>query len=185
MDDFPIWEPPIFAGEQEHLFGMLDRLRTTFRYKADDLNLAQLQARLPSSDLSLGGLLQHLATVEDEKFSYFIARERPEVLLEFLEQGTNPFIVQDGQNPWVLYERYDKSVAKSRRIQQRIIDDGLLDTVSGLEFEGQQPSVRRIICDLIEEYGRHAGHADLLREAIDGRVGEDPPWDFLPRWFQG
>lgn len=185
MADFPIWEPPIFASEQEHLFAMLDRLRATFRYKADGLNLEQLKARLPSSELSMGGLLQHLLTVEDEKFSYFIARERPEVLLEFLEQDKNPFIVQDDEDPRALYERYDKAVAKSRLIQQQIIDDGTLDTASGLGFEGQQPSVRRIICDLIEEYGRHTGHSDLIREAIDGRVGEDPPQDFLPMWFKG
>ena len=37
------------------------------------------------------------------------------------------------------------------------------------------------LCDLIEEYGRHTGHADLLREAVDGRVGEDPPPDWRPR----
>lgn len=184
MGDLPIWEPPFFGGEQEHLFAMLDRLRATFRYKADGLNLEQLQARLPSSDLSLGGLLQHLATVEDEKFTYFIARERPQVLLDFLEKDKNPFIVHDGQEPSELYERYDKAVAKSRGIQQQIIEDSTLDTASGLEFEGRNPSVRRIICDLIEEYGRHAGHADLLREAIDGRVGEDPPRDFLPTWLK-
>lgn len=41
-------------------------------------------------------------------------------------------------------------------------------------------SLRRHVCDLLEEYGRHTGHADLLREAIDGRVGEDPPSDWRP-----
>jgi hypothetical protein len=41
-------------------------------------------------------------------------------------------------------------------------------------------SLRRLVCDLIEEYGRHTGHADLLREAVDGRVGEDPPGDWRP-----
>ena len=42
-------------------------------------------------------------------------------------------------------------------------------------------SLRRLLCDLIEEYGRHTGHADLLREAVDGRVGEDPPPGWRPR----
>ena len=47
-----------------------------------------------------------------------------------------------------------------------------------MEFDGVRLSVRRHVCDLIEEYGRHTGHADVLREAVDGRVGEDPPDDW-------
>jgi len=42
-------------------------------------------------------------------------------------------------------------------------------------------NLRRLLCDLIEEYARHTGHADLLREAADGRVGEDPPESWQPR----
>lgn len=184
MQDFPVWEPPMGGTEQQHLFGMLDRLRTTFRYKADGLDIRQLATKLPSSQLSLGGLLQHLALVEDEKFTYFIARQRPEVLLELTADGREQFVVDLDEDPEVLYQRYDHAVAKSRKIQQSIIEEGTLDADSGLEFEGKHASIRRIICDLIEEYGRHAGHADLLREAVDGRVGEDAPWDYLPAWYR-
>ena len=46
--------------------------------------------------------------------------------------------------------------------------------------DGTRASVRRILFDLLEEYGRHTGHADLLREAVDGRAGEDPPFDWRP-----
>jgi len=46
--------------------------------------------------------------------------------------------------------------------------------------DGEHASLRRLLCDLLEEYGRHTGHADLLREAIDGRVGEDPPPGWKP-----
>jgi hypothetical protein len=45
---------------------------------------------------------------------------------------------------------------------------------------GEVVTLRRLLCDLIEEYGRHTGHADLLREAVDGRVGEDPPDGWRP-----
>lgn len=169
--------------EQQHLFGMLDRLRTAFRYKADGLDIRQLATKLPSSQLSLGGLLQHLALVEDEKFTYFIAGQRPEVLLELTADGREQFVVDLDDDPEILYQRYDHAVAKSRKIQQSIIEEGTLDADSGLELEGKHASIRRIICDLIEEYGRHAGHADLLREAVDGRVGEDAPWDYLPAWY--
>lgn len=184
MEDFPVWEPPLFAGEQTHLFAMLDRLRVTFRYKTDGLNIEQLSARLPSSELSLGGLLQHLSAVEDEKFTYLIARKRPEILLALTDQGQNPFTIDEQQDADQLYRRYDQTVAASRIIQDQILTQGTLDTQSGLDFDGQVLSVRRIVCDLIEEYGRHTGHADLLREAIDGRVGEDPPWEYLPAWFK-
>ena len=51
--------------------------------------------------------------------------------------------------------------------------------------ETNHASLRRLLCDLIEEYGRHTGHADLLREAVDGRVGEDPPADWHPESWPG
>lgn len=57
--------------------------------------------------------------------------------------------------------------------------DGGLDPLAHVSWpDGRHASLRRLVCDLIEEYGRHTGHADLLREAVDGRVGEDPP----PGW---
>lgn len=183
MENFPPWEPPMGGAEQEHLLGMLDRLRVTFRYKADGLDIKQLMFKLPSGALSLGGLLQHLAALEDEKFTYFIARERPEVLLGLTSEGSDQFVVSPDEDPAVLYDRYDNSVAKSRRIQAGVVAAGGLDAPSALEYEGNHASVRRVICDLIEEYGRHTGHADLLREAIDGRVGEDAPFDYLPVWY--
>ncbi|MGH3654074.1 DinB family protein [Glutamicibacter sp.] len=184
MEILPPWEPPMSGSDQQHLFGMLDRLRATFRYKADGLGIEQLAAKLPSSQLSLGGLLQHLALVEDEKFTHFIARQRPEVLLGLTANGREHFEVDLEDDPAEIYARYDQAVAKSRKIQRSVIDIGNLDAQSALEFEGKHLSIRRIICDLIEEYGRHTGHADLLREAVDGRVGEDPPWEYLPRWYR-
>jgi hypothetical protein len=51
----------------------------------------------------------------------------------------------------------------------------------GLAVHGRRASLRRLLRDLIEEYGRHTGHADLLREAVDGRVGEDPPAGWRPQ----
>ena len=64
MTDTP-WEPPLAGTEAEHLTGALDRLRITFRWKADDLDAAGLQARIGASELTLGGLLKHLALCED------------------------------------------------------------------------------------------------------------------------
>ena len=65
MDDDTPWEQPLAGSETEHLIASLDRLRTTFRWKADDLDDTGLQASVGSSSLTLGGLLKHLALVED------------------------------------------------------------------------------------------------------------------------
>ena len=72
--DYP-WEPPLAGTEAEQLTGALDRLRTTFRWKADGLGSAGLQARIGASALTLGGLLKHLARVEHEIFTLKLTGE--------------------------------------------------------------------------------------------------------------
>ncbi|HEY2689283.1 MAG TPA: DUF664 domain-containing protein, partial [Streptosporangiaceae bacterium] len=67
-DDCP-WEPLLAGSEAEHLVGALDRLRATFRWKADGLGVAGLQTRIGASELTLGGLLKHLAAAEDYIFT--------------------------------------------------------------------------------------------------------------------
>jgi Protein of unknown function (DUF664) len=58
---------------------------------------------------------------------------------------------------------------------------GLDQPVQLAHPDGRHANLRRLVCDLIEEYGRHTGHADLLREAVDGPVGEDPPAGWRPK----
>src|SRR4051794_14889613 len=83
--------------------------------------------------------------------------------------------------PERLYALWDAAVQRSRdRLRAALADGGLGQLVDLATPDGQHASLRRLVCDLIEEYGRHTGHADLLREAIDGRVGEDPPRDWTP-----
>lgn len=175
--DYP-WEPPLAGTEVEHLLGMLNRQRTTFRWKAGHLDTAGLQARLGPSALTLGGLLKHLALVEDEIFT---VRLRGEPLPE-------PWAsTHDGSQDWEfisaakdsaeeLYALYDGAVERSTARLAAAIADGGLGQEAHLSWpDGRHPSLRRLVCDLVEEYGRHTGHADLLRESVDGVVGEDPP----------
>ena len=71
----------------------------------------------------------------------------------------------------------------SRTLAERLnaaLSDGGLDQKVQASSDGQHASLRRLLCDLIEEYGRHTGHSDLIRESVDGRVGEDPPADWRP-----
>jgi hypothetical protein len=177
------WEPPLAGTEAEHLTGALDRLRATFRWKADDLDAAGLRQRLGTSSLTLGGLLKHLAAEED-----YMSTTK----LTGLPIGP-PWEVNgwDGSNDWEfesaaddtpaqLYRLWDGAVERSRARFAAALADGGPDQIVHAEFGGSRASLRRLLCDLIEEYGRHTGHADLLREAVDGRVGEDPPPGWQP-----
>jgi hypothetical protein len=172
------WEPPIAGTEAEHLLGALGRLRTTFRWQADDLDAAGLQTRVGASTLTIGGLLKHLAFVEDYYSSTKLTGASPGEPWGTVEWDTDdwPFTSAAGDTPAELYAFWDGAVERSRaRLGAAMADRGLDQLVHASDDEGRHASLRRLVCDLIEEYGRHTGHADLLREAVDGLVGEDPP----------
>lgn len=177
-DDYP-WEPPLAGTDAEQLIGSLDRLRTTFRWKADGLDAAGLRTTIGASALTLGGLLKHLAAVED---LYSTTKLRGEPIGEPWEtaghDGTNDweFRTAADDSPEQLYGLWDGAVERARaRYRAALAGGGLDQLVHAATPEGEHASLRRLVCDLLEEYGRHTGHADLLREAVDGRVGEDPP----------
>jgi hypothetical protein len=176
--DFP-WEPPLAGTETEHLVGALDRLRTTFRWKADDLGAAGLQTRIGVSSLTLGGLLKHLAFVEDYTFTVKLGGTSPGAPWESVDWDAEPewpFTSAADDTPDELYAIWEGAVERSRaRLDAAQADGGLDRLVHVSDDDGRHASLRRLLCDLIEEYGRHTGHADLLREAVDGLVGEDPP----------
>jgi hypothetical protein len=173
------WEPPFAGTEAEQLVGALDRLRTTFRWKADDLDAAGLAARVGASTLTLGGLLKHLASEEDYMFTVKMRGEPIGAPWDATGwDGSNDWefgsAAQD--SPAELYALYDGAVGRARaRLGKALADGGLDQFINITGPDGQRVSLRRLVCDLIEEYGRHTGHADLIREAVDGRVGEDPP----------
>jgi hypothetical protein len=184
LGDTP-WEPPIAGTEVEHLVGALDRLRTTFRWKADDLDAEGLQARIGASALTLGGLLKHLAANEDYSFTHKLRGEPMGAPWDATGwDGSNDweFTSAADDSPDELYALWDGAVERSRsRLDAALADGGLDQPIHVAWPDGRHPSLRRLLCDLVEEYGRHTGHADLLREAVDGRVGEDPPPGWQPR----
>ena len=179
-DDMPPWEPPFAGTEVQHLVGALDRLRATFRWKAGGLDADGLAFRLPSSALSLGGLLKHLAWAEDLMFTRKLDGSPPSepwAAADFERTPDWEFISAADDTPDSLYSLWDTTVERSReRLAGAIADGGLDQQVVWGRDAGIRVSLRRLVCDLIEEYGRHTGHADLLREAVDGLTGEDPPW---------
>jgi hypothetical protein len=180
----PPWEPPFAGSEAEHLVGALDRLRTTFRWKADDLDADGLRLTIPTSTLSLGALLKHLALVEEMYAGARLTGASPGQPWEDIDWDATPdweFTSASDDSPADLYALYDGTVERARARHAAAIADGGLDQlvhVSGPD--GRHASLRRVLFDLVEEYGRHTGHADLIREAVDGRVGEDPPPDWRP-----
>lgn len=176
------WEPPLAGTEVEHLVGALDRLRTTFRWKTDDLDAVGLQTRIGASSLTLGGLLKHLAVAEDYAFTTKLRGNKlgpPWDANGWDGDNDWEFTSAAGDTPQVLYALWDGAVERSRAALDGALADGGLDQLIHVSWpDGRHASLRRLVCDLIEEYGRHTGQADMLREAVDGLVGEDPP----PRW---
>ncbi|RJK94731.1 DUF664 domain-containing protein [Vallicoccus soli] len=177
------WEPPLAGTEAEHLLGALDRLRTTFRWKADGLDASGLATRVGASTLTLGGLLKHLALVEDFTLTTKLRGEAPGEPWRSADWDADPrwdFSSAAHDTPDALYALWDTAVERSRARLDAALADGGLDQPAHVGGPDGRASLRRLVCDLVEEYGRHTGHADLLREAVDGLVGEDPPAGWAP-----
>ncbi|WP_253945225.1 DUF664 domain-containing protein [Nocardioides sp. zg-DK7169] len=183
-DQPPPWEPPYAGSEAEQLLAALERLRTTFRWKADGLDSAGLATGVGASALTLGGLLKHLAAVESTHVPWKMFGDSPGEPWDSHDWDADPdwdFRSAADDAPADLYARYDAAVARSRHLLAAAVAQDGLDQPAHLgEQVGRVVTLRRLVCDLIEEYGRHTGHADLLREAVDGRTGEDPPREWRP-----
>lgn len=93
------------------------------------------------------------------------------------------FRTASADSPALLYDLYDGAVERSRAGWRAVLSRGGLDQRVDMGRPEWHPSVRAVVCALLEEYGRHTGHADLLRESVDGRVGEDPPAQWRTRIF--
>ncbi len=161
------------VGETQSLVTFLDHQRATFAWKCRGLTDAQLRTPLPSSSLTLGGLLHHLAFVEDKWFTEVVAERR---LPEPWDPDQDPaerweqVWAQGGTLPGdVLHERWRHSVEASRAVVGQRPD---LEATHPAWDGAGQVSLRWVLLHMVEEYARHNGHADLLREAIDGEVGE-------------
>lgn len=177
------WEPPLAGLEVEQLLGALNRLRTTFRWKADGLDAAGLRTTIGTSTLTLGGLLKHLAAVEDYVFTEKLRGEPMGAPWDALgSDGSNDWEFQSAasDSPEELYALWDGAVERSNARLKEALSQGGLDQHVRWPDDGEHATLRRLLCDHLEEYGRHTGHADLLREQVDGRVGEDPPSDWHP-----
>jgi hypothetical protein len=171
-------DPPIAGDEAAALLGELERVRSYLAWKCGGLDAAGLSTRLGPSTMTLGGLLKHLALVEDSHFARLLFAGEPGPPWDAVDWAATPdwewtSAADDG--PAALMELWRAAVERSRRIVDEALQAGGLDQLGAfVSRSGQSPNLRRILLDLIEEYARHVGHADLIREAVDGLVGEDP-----------
>lgn len=157
-------------GEKAVLGEYLDRYRMTFELKCEGLTVEQLATRsVPPSTMSPLGMIRHLARVEHswtrrvfegqmELPRLYRSDEDPD--LDFNQAVADAAVVADAWETW------RGEVAHARDFYTGLDLDALVDV------RGKETEARDIVVHLIEEYARHVGHFDLLRECIDGRTGE-------------
>lgn len=160
--------PPNFAPERDMLRAFLDYQRATLAMKCAGLTADELRARsMPPSTLSLLALVRHMAEVERAWFRrVFDDNDAPMVWSE--EVDFQAAFDDSASIAEQAFAAWESEVEHSRRVEQ---------AAQSLDVAGYQPrwdeevSLRMVMIHVLLEYGRHNGHADLLREAIDGTVG--------------
>ncbi len=182
MPDSGRTDPPLAADEATTLIAFLDFHRDTLRWKTTGLDAAQLDQPLAPSDMTLGGLLKHLAVVENSWFCEVLLGEplmAPFDTAPWDEDRDWEWHSAAADSPEHLHGLLDEAIDRSRRATARCLDTegpdaGGLDTLSVGRARGddERYSLRWILVHMIEEYARHNGHADLIRQSIDGAVGE-------------
>jgi uncharacterized damage-inducible protein DinB len=173
----PRVDPPLHGDEATILRSFLTYHRDTLRWKCSGLTQEQLAQPLPPSDMTLGGMMKHLALVESNWFDSVFTG------VDYMP----PFdtVDWDADRDWEWHTARDDSPQQLRalfdeavRRADAVVDEAL--TRGGLEQESARKSrhvdstftLRWILVHMIEEYSRHNGHADLIRESIDGQTGE-------------
>jgi uncharacterized damage-inducible protein DinB len=126
--------------------------------------------------MTLGGMLKHLAYVEDLWFSRSLHGRDPEHPWDTADWKADPdwdWHSAADDTPEQVHALWQEAVARSRALVAEALADGGLDQPACRTWpDGRAPSLRWILCHMIEEYARHNGHADLIRESIDGLTRE-------------
>ncbi|MBP2708154.1 DinB family protein [Microbispora sp. RL4-1S] len=165
------WErpsPPLLGGERETLRGYLDFHRATLAMKCDGLSDEQLRRQsMPPSTLSLLGLVRHLAEVERTWFRRVINGEDLPLVWS-VEGDYQAAYDASGAGRREAFDAWQAEIEHTRRIEERVPS---LDVRGRHHRSGQEVSLRLVMLHVINEYARHNGHADLLREGVDGTVG--------------
>jgi uncharacterized damage-inducible protein DinB len=169
-------EPPLAADETDTLRGFLDFHRATFAWKCAGLDSGGLQTSVASSSMTLGGMMKHLALVEESWFGERLMNQDSLPPWNVIDWDSDPnweWRTAAEDSPEQLRAQWEASVAYANAMTEEALSDGGVDQLARRKWpDGRAPSLRWILCHMIEEYARHNGHADLIREAIDGETGE-------------
>lgn len=170
-------DPPTTGDEAAILLGFVDFHRRTLLTKADGLDAAQLATRLEPSTMTLGGLLHHLGYVEDIWCSVVLHGNPPAepwASVDWAADQDWEWTVAATLAPDELRRRYLAAVDRSDELVGQVLRTRGLDAVAARRDRqtDAEISLRWILVHLVEEYARHNGHADLIRESIDGLTGE-------------
>jgi uncharacterized damage-inducible protein DinB len=169
-------EPPLAGDEAATLLGFLEYQRATLAWKCSGLDAAGLRATVGVSSMTLGGMLKHLAYVESHWFSRSLHgrdRERPWDTVDWTADPDWEWHSAAEDTPEQLLALWQDAVSRSRSLATEALADGGLGRLARRTWpDGRAPSLRWILVHMIEEYARHNGHADLIRESLDGLVGE-------------
>lgn len=169
-------EPPVAADETSTLLGFLEFHRATLAWKCAGLDAAGLATTVGPSSMTLGGLLKHLAYVEDHWFGGRLLGREPAPPWDTVDWAADAdwdWNSAADDAPEALRTLWSDAVARSRSAVDAAFADGGLDRLAARPWrDGRTPNLRWIVVHMIEEYARHNGHADLLREQVDGSTGE-------------
>jgi uncharacterized damage-inducible protein DinB len=180
----PAPQPPQSTGptEAESLQSVLERNRRTFAWKTSGLDENGLRATTAASSMTLGGLVKHVALVEADWLAVKLAGQEygsPWDAVDFDADPDWEWRTGALDSPDEIYAVWRAAVERSRELVAEVIKERGLDGPASFTWpDGRRPPVRAMLLDMIEEYARHTGHADILREAVDGRVGEGAPKAF-------
>jgi uncharacterized damage-inducible protein DinB len=161
-------DPPVVAGEREMLRVFLDYHRATLALKCDGLSGVDLRRRsMPPSGLSLLGLVRHMAEVERTWFRRVINGE--DIPLVWSDEGDFQVAYDATEAARAeVFGAWEAEVEHSRRVEAAAES---LDVTGYQPRWGEDVSLRLVMLHMIHEYARHNGHADFLREGIDGTTG--------------
>ena len=170
-------DPPLRGTESEKLIAFLDYHRETFRAKVDGVDAAGLALSIEPSTMTLGGMMKHLTLVEESWFSRVLLGREFDPPWDTIDWYSDPdweWRTGAVDSAADLFPAYDAAVARARSDIAVVLAEGGLDALSKRESRHGSGhfSLRWIVLHMIEEYARHNGHADLIRESVDGEVGE-------------
>jgi uncharacterized damage-inducible protein DinB len=174
--------PSATPTEADSLLSVLERNRRTFAWKTSGLDEKGLRATTAASSMTLGGLVKHVALVEADWLAVKLAGREygpPWNAVDFDADPDWEWRTGALGSPDEVHTVWRDAVERSRELVVQVIEERGLDGPASFTWpDGRTPTVRAMLLDMIEEYARHTGHADILREAVDGRVGEGAPQDF-------